>query len=651
MKWILFGNSGAGSSASLPGQPIITLKGYRHLPGDSDGRAYIEVLGDVAPPDPAGTYGGANIWLQAPDSFGADDFSGGGLELGADEIGAVWAPLFVTWATKGEEFRFRVPAPDKPQYWRAYAVSGSEDKSRLPIERGKSGESPNVVFLVEPPPAAAIGREYAPVVEDVTAVVEYDLTGSESGAQRFRVKTNWAWPRRDEAIATVGGVDIALNDGDPATEDLQASMSIELDAAGGTYTTDWKDVPASPAQRRVEFYTYDTSGRRNSYQYGITPSVLLTIQRQSGGSGLEYAPAVTPNSPTFITCTPISITADGSAPLQVNTYWTAPADSRFGGVELVVERADGVRKPYGGGRLSPTEHFLPNPATVQTYRFWVVSRDTAGRINSIVPGVTPYQDISVGSTAGQLNLAKGINYNATRLRQNGGQFDLAPGGISTEYLATSGIDIGPGANKSPFLRIQDGLGALLAWIGDYSALGGYVGAWFKTFRFGGASPDSAPIRSDASGNTSIDGATFVFSQPGIITKINDQNYTEGTAGLVVHDGSSNNAVSVRPAAISLDASVSGGPRARLAGGQTNNGTLILYNTLNDETVRLAANSGIRVRSGATTKLLIDLDGIIQFTASRPAAAAGSQTVPGTCAGFIDIKVGANDFCIPYFTRA
>jgi hypothetical protein len=647
MKWILFGSSGgAGDSAPIPGQPSIVAKGYRYLPADSDGRIYVEVLATVTPPSPIGSYDGANIWLQAPDSFGVDDFSGGGLELGVDEVGATWSPSLVTWAASGEEARFRWPAPDKNNYWRLYVVAGSEDKSRLPVEKGKPGESPSVVFLVEAPPAVAVGREFAPIVENETAIVEYDLTGSESGAQRFRVKTTWDWPRGDEAIATVGGVDIALNDGDPATEDLQASMSIELDATGGSFATDWKDVPASPVQRRAEFYTYDTSGRRNSYQYGITPSVLLTIQRQNGTTGQEFAPVVTPGTP-FITAIPVaSATADGAEPLQVTTNWNAPADSRFGGVELVVERADGVRKPYGGGRLSPTEHFMPQPATVQTYRFWVVSRDTAGRSNTIVAGVTPYQDISVGSAAGRLNLGKGINYNATRLRQDGGSLDLKPGAIGTEFLSTTGIDIGPGAGKMPYFRVQDSFGALLAWIGDYtSVVGGYVGAWFKRLSIGGSSPSNAPIQCDSAGNVTINGATFQLTLNGVTTAIQNLFVTAlgAYAGLVVHQGNELR-VTVAPGDISI-ANRAGDIKIRLLVSDPTSGPA-------SYSIDIRNNAGSSfVNANSTSGLLLSNGAKIFLNGSRLNAAAGTRTLPSNPLGFVDIVVDNNDVCVPYYARA
>jgi hypothetical protein len=676
-KWIVFGASGgAESSAPIPGQPTITIRGYRYLPADADGRIYVEVLATITPPDPAVTYEGAHIWLQNPDSYGAEDF-GGGIEFSLDEIGAPWAPVLMTWVAVDTECRFKFPAPDTARYVRLYAVASSQSIELMPIEKGQTGESPNVAFQVDAPPSQGAGQEYCPNVRIGSVTVEYDTTTvSDSGRQMWRLVIPWQWPTEDPAIATLAGIDVVVNDFDSSTsDDVQASVAIEREQTEGSFTTEWKEVPSSPAMRRVELIAYDTSGRRNTYQYGVTPSFVVTVQRQAGGAGLEFSPNVTPAA-TFVEI----IALDGGVTNRrlVRTHWSPPNDSRFGGVYVWYERPDGVRRCVGGSRLGPTEHEFMNPTSIQNWTWYVVSCDAAsGRQNTIVPGVTPSQVVSVGSTAGTVDLGQSFNYNSSRLRQNGGALDIQVGGIGTEYLAAAGIDIGPttGAqpNKTPWLRIQDGLGALLAIFGDFTALiaGGFVGAWMKRCWIGGSSPATAKIKCDTNGDVTIEDATLTLHKNGVRTRIDNHPglVTGSYNGIQVAEYPSGAyPASLAPGWLLMGAQ-DGVTRVELQVGEPIVGpgfTTLRFKNAAGVIKSYIGNGGIGVDgfdllvkgasliiedAGGTPRLEIPSTGIIDFTATRSSATTGgASALPALPAGYVDVTVNGSNFCMPYYAR-
>jgi hypothetical protein len=232
---------------------------------------------------------------------------------------------------------------------------------------------------------------------------------------------------------------------------------------------------------------------------GVTPSVRFSVTRSTGSSGEEYCALVTDVSVTASA----AAAADGTALLDVVANFTPPSDPQWGGAEIVVQKPDTNYYTLGAGVLSPLEQYTAQPASSQTWKFFVRSIDINGKRNTIVGGTTPEVDLTVGSSTGQLNLAKVLSTSIST------QFSVTAGALHINALDAGIITTGTlkvGNNGSGFpvqLAVYDHLGSLIGWVGDDTGGSGFVGGWMKQFRIGGSSPSSATITADSSGNVTV----------------------------------------------------------------------------------------------------------------------------------------------------
>ena len=142
------------------------------------------------------------------------------------------------------------------------------------------------------------------------------------------------------------------------------------------------------------FVSYDTKGNQNSIVAGVTPSVTFAISRQQGVFGAEYAALVTSDGAHSFVTVAAQTAADGTALLQCTGYWAnltsgqTGYDPQFGGAQLDVLKPDGSLGNICGGTLAPIANDISNPASVQTWAFYIRSVDINGRWNSIAPQLT-----------------------------------------------------------------------------------------------------------------------------------------------------------------------------------------------------------------------------------------------------------------------
>lgn len=655
-SWIIKQTGGAGGGApAVPGNPTLGTPSYREIYPESDGKAYADVTIPVTPPSPLGAYQGAWAWLDKPDSYEAAELDS--LEMGSDEMKGPWSPELVGWVSSGEALRFRSPLPSTAeggQFWRVYVAPGSQQVEQKPIRKGGAGESPSVSFKVDPPQEYAIGREYAPLAENLSATIEHDPgSGNDAGIPRWRFKATVKLPLNDENFSTLGGVDIVLFDNDPTTEDLQDSVSVEAGKSEAEYVGEWRPYPYPPIDYRLSAISFSTDGRRNSFAYGVTPSSILRPMRPAGAAGVEYAGNVTLGS---WTSSKVS-NSDGSVEHEFTVPFTVPSsDPRFGGVVVWASEGGGPAKRVpAGSRLSPMTFSYRSPANPTPVRFYFPSVNRLNEENSIQIGVTPFLEATLGTTAGELNLARASNSSFTsRLRLNGGQFDINVNAISTEFLAAAGIDVGGGGSKPARFRVFDQLGALIGWIGDDTANSGFVGAWLKQCRIGGSLPSNAPLVADANGNVSLNGATMTLNLNGITTSLNHQTVYSNVAALRTIEGSGmlrevviapnligmyqngNSQVEVRNGSPGSPAGVGGQILVRnFAGGQC-----ALLNGYSNQ----SQFTNVTVDAPNT----LQLNGPVLRIDFASAALAGG-TVPTTCAGYIPVTVNGSSYKVPYFS--
>lgn len=367
-----------------------------------------------------------------------------------------------------------------------------------------------------------------------------NITNSESGDQAFEVSIKWEWPPVG-TTETFGGITMVLDDG--VTKKTLGSIGVGSTAQ---YTSTLMTFPPGTTNYTMWLVSYDAMGQSNPIVPGTTPNVTFSVTRNIGPAGTEYAADVLSDGVhPFVTAVPVAA-ADGTAMLEVTGYWTPPNDPQFGGAEVVIDKGDGLGPiwtvPGLAGRISPVQAFVPQPSTVQSWIFYLRSIDINGNRNTVVPATTPHVTISVGNTAGQLNLGKALNTSFSN------EFQILAGALhinqlSANTIVTGQLQVGGGGNKVSEFKIFDALGlSLIGWIGDDTLNSGFVGGWMKQFRIGGANPASAPFVADSSGNVSMPasaltagtitaaisvtagtftGSTLVLNLNGITTSINN----------------------------------------------------------------------------------------------------------------------------------
>ncbi len=521
-QWIRVGGTGtpvggvSGGGNNPPGDASILNVFVVDTTPDADGGPQKRITVTYQAPDPLGTFAGVWIYLDAPDTAGALTLADGTVPAdGTHPEGGIFEPAligFFPYDAQSPQATFNYKASPDIQNWRVYLVSGSGRAQSKPVQAGETGESPSHQFVALPPSGPTSGREYAPLVREVAlADLGWEtnpeqITG-ESGDQSWRVAIEWEWPSDDQNYQAFGGVNIVLSDG--ATQVYIGNVD---KGAPPLWISAPQILKPGTIDYTVFLISYDVRATNNTLVSGITPSIEFSVTRQLGPTGQEYASVVTPDGVhNLVTAVPVS-GADGTSLLRVTGYWTPPSDPQFGGAEIVARKPDGNYYKVAAGRISPIEADISQPASVQSWRFYVRSVDVNGRRNSISDAVTPYIDISVGNANGQLNLGKALTSSfSSEFKVESGAFRINQ--LSANSVITGILQVGGGGGKVSIMKVFDTLGSLIGWVGDDTGSSGYVGGWFKQLRIGGGSPASAKITADASGNVTISTSLIVGTLP------------------------------------------------------------------------------------------------------------------------------------------
>jgi hypothetical protein len=425
--------------------------------------------------------------------------------------------------------------PTSPEFRRVYLTSGSSTVQVKPIQNGQAGASPSFQYLSVPTASGPTGREVAPLIRNIRLsaipagwAANPNIVVADSGDQSFEIQLDFDWPLDDPSIARLGGANWLLDNGKS-----QKFVGTNAFATSGAYfPLALQSVMPGVTAYKLEAESYDIDGNKNSFVPSVTPSYSFSITRQDGAAGSEKAPNATGVTFTITQANG----ADGTAVVDALVAGTDPdtsANPQFGGYFLEIQRpSDTIPRIVIGARNLPLHWQGQMPAAVESWIFSLVAIDTNNRANTIVPGVTPQLTTNVGSTAGLLRLNKvDLTFVGPEFSISSGlQLIITPGGITTPKLTTGQLDIGGGGGKPIRFRVYDALGSGIGWIGDDTANTGFVGAWFKIMRLGGATPSLAPIRTDTAGAVTIDGAVFTLTQNSLVTTLN--NATDTVAGPV-----------------------------------------------------------------------------------------------------------------------
>lgn len=552
IDYIQVSTTDTGTGVVVPTNPTITGVSVIDVTRASDGRPQKRITVQYAPPGTLGTFTGVNVYLDHPDSSGTLAIADGTQAAdGTVAASGAFTPDPIgqfPYDATNPSVVFQVDPPAGPEFWRVYLTPSANNTQVPVVQFGLAGASPSFQFPVTIPAPISLGREFAPVVINPSLSstpsgwgANPHIASADSGDQYFEFRVTWGWPTFDQNFQTVGGVNIALDDGVSRKVVGQVWMpasvqtgvaSVEADALfASTHIT----VQPGSKPYKVWLVSFNKAGQVNTILDGRTPQVDFSITRNTGVAGLEYCAAVTADGIHALVTVAAVAGADGTSLLRVTGYFAAPTDPAFGGAEIVALKPDGSYYTIAAGRLTPITADVSQPAAIESWTFYVRSEDINGRRNTIVGGVTPSITLSVGSGTGQLNLAKALSSSfSSEFQISAGAFKINQ--LSAASVVTGILQVGFTGSTVSQMKIFDTLGSIIGFIGDDTGGTGYVGAWFKQARVGGTSPSTAPLQADSSGNVTLTGATFVLTANGITTTINNATVFGYPAGLLMDDG-------------------------------------------------------------------------------------------------------------------
>lgn len=319
-------------------------------------------------PDDRTNWGGVQIWIQTPDGLGGFNYFPATGILGIEAFTDTGATGFVILATISVE-PVNVPVP--PQSWVFIACSAANDADKTLNRIGGHPTGPSITL-------ATLAK--TDFITGFTAAANYPPL--ESGDQVFDLSGSWT----NIVPFRYKGVRIVLRGYAAADQ----TLADEFEGSTSFLTSRW---PIPPAPVPVVIYATPIFGDGTVAAIipGTTPSVALTIQRQMGVTGLEYAQAVT----SFACGVPYyDLNGAGQQTLFIPVTWVRPVSTitaSFSGVILKMIRA-GVHY-----RLSDIEPTSPNlieinnfPAgAAETTIVYALSVDKNNSPNNYLLGVTP----------------------------------------------------------------------------------------------------------------------------------------------------------------------------------------------------------------------------------------------------------------------
>lgn len=546
-NWTQIGGSGTPVSPSggslLPGFPsILDVRAIDTTDGGGNQQKQVTVL--FLPPNPVGTFQSIEVWLDAPDTSGQLPIADGTQAADGNVAAAIgtFQPALIgdyTFDPNNLQIVFTVDAPAEDELARVYLTPGSKGANIVPVQHGKPGETPSFQFILRAAQPISAGREFAPLLLNPALAptpagwdANPNITVADSGDQFWEVSVQWRWPTMDQNIATLGGVNFVLDDG--ITQKYLGN--IDYNTGISSFTLMHQTVRPGTISYRLWLISYSSGAKNNNLVSGVTPFVDFIVSRTTGPAGVEYTQLVVSDGVNpFVTAVTVA-GADGSNLLHVTANWAVPTvtaadgsiipDPTFGGAEIVALKPDGKYYSIAQGRLSPIANDVSNPATSQSWKFYLRSIDINNRRNTLEdagPHTTPAVTITVGSNSGQLDLSKVMTGTFAS-----GQFTVVSGAFTVTALSagivnTGILQVGGGGSKVSQLKIFDTLSSLIGWIGDDTGVSGFVGAWFKQIRIGGTSPSAANIIADTGGNTS-----FSLANGTIVINIDATNHIKVT---------------------------------------------------------------------------------------------------------------------------
>ena len=403
----LAGQGGAGRGAaagasttapSVPGAPDNVTGLSASYEYADDERVRVKIA--FTPPSPLGDFVGVHCWEEP-----VDQSASAGVPLnstatlgGTRNLGGTFAPIDRGYHLTSPVTLY-LPRPTETATRRLYLASYSEQAESELVRANEAGATPSVTLSLAPFVYQS-GEEYARLVRNVSATVEYD--DSQVASPKYRIVFGWTTPLEAPAAwqRPFGGVQIVYE-----YADGQRANGPALNVNETAARSDWFDLFVGTNPIRVWFVSMDASEepRVNTIVTGLTPSAVATVTwpLASRPSLTPYADNVTGFSATnarYVT------NAQGQKALLIDLAWTPPSGAaalaRWGGAVIWLHLPSGDKFQMTGAETGSavTIESSAFPQATATWTFYAVSIDNNANANTDgrSPAVgTPVATISV----------------------------------------------------------------------------------------------------------------------------------------------------------------------------------------------------------------------------------------------------------------
>jgi hypothetical protein len=424
------------------------------------------------------------------------------------------------------------------------------------------GVTPQVLVTFTYPP---LGQGIAPSISAL-AIGPSTYVSTPDGSVYEQATLSWTLP---PSTPRYGGVFFYVTqiDGVPQAHPQQVGyadahttqLQLSMNQYGATAHA-WTITAISQSDKNV---LADDPANPQSY----SPSVVWNVGPPGapGGGGNEWAPLVnlTPMAAPVIDQ---QLSSDGVQMMRFTfTGWanplaTDPRVNQFGGVKLAMQDSNGTVYYDVGKATSFKTPWLP-AVTAQTLKFFWVSYNPQGIMNSLLAGTTPERDVAFTANAGNIIPSRttiwwspeftwpaggafsALVFNAVKI--NVGQ-QLIVGGAPNSFGGPGGGQVSNGQ-----IAVLNSSAALVGWIGTQQPTQGNgaatYGAWFGQLWVGGHDPRDAPIWVNNQGIVIVGGIQYQSAGPPFIS-IRDQSGVEvGKMGAQLNLDSTGTPISGAPA--------------------------------------------------------------------------------------------------------
>lgn len=391
--------TGASTTApSVPGAPDNVTGLSASYEYADDERVRVKIA--FTAPSPLGDFVGVHCWEEP-----VDQSASAGVPLnstatlgGTRNLGGTFAPIDRGYHLASPVTLY-LPRPTETATRRFYLASYSEQAESELVRANEAGATPSVTLSLAPFVYQS-GEEYARLVRNVSATIEYD--DSQVASPKYRIVFGWTTPLEAPAAwqRPFGGVQIVYE-----YADGQRANGPALNVNETSARSDWFDLFVGSNPIRVWFVSMDASEepRVNTIVTGLTPSAVATVTwpLASRPSLTPYADNVTAFSATnarYVT------NAQGQKALLIDLAWTPPtgaaALARWGGAVIWLHLPSGDKFQMTGAETGSavTIESSAFPQATATWTFYAVSTDNNANANTDgrSPAVgTPVATISV----------------------------------------------------------------------------------------------------------------------------------------------------------------------------------------------------------------------------------------------------------------